>query len=67
MTKNNVSDKSLESWLWDAACSIRGAQDAAKYEDFILRWCLPSGCAMCLTMKLTGLHVRLGRVLRRLG
>ena len=36
MAKNNVSDKSLESWLWDAACSIRGAQDAAKYKDFIL-------------------------------
>ncbi len=29
-------DKSLESWLWDAACKIRGAQDAPKYKDFIL-------------------------------
>jgi len=29
-------DKSLETWIWDAACSIRGAQDAAKYKDFIL-------------------------------
>ena len=29
-------DKSLESWIWDAACSIRGAKDAAKYKDFIL-------------------------------
>ena len=28
--------RSLESWIWDAACSIRGAQDAAKYKDFIL-------------------------------
>jgi type I restriction enzyme M protein len=28
--------KSLENWLWDAACSIRGAQEAAKYKDFIL-------------------------------
>lgn len=32
----NVTDKSLEAWLWDAACSIRGAQDAPKYKDFIL-------------------------------
>ncbi len=24
-------DKSLESWIWDAACSIRGAKDAPKY------------------------------------
>lgn len=29
-------DKSLESWIWDAACSIRGAKDAAKYKEFIL-------------------------------
>src|SRR5260370_17488720 len=32
----NGTDKSLESWIWDAACSIRGAKDAAKYKDFIL-------------------------------
>ena len=32
--KNN--DKSLESWIWDAACSIRGAKDAPKYKEFIL-------------------------------
>src|SRR6266404_3659467 len=30
------SDKSLESWIWDAACSIRGAKDAPKYKEFIL-------------------------------
>ncbi len=29
-------DKSLERWIWDAACSIRGAKDAPKYKDFIL-------------------------------
>jgi type I restriction-modification system DNA methylase subunit len=29
-------DKSLESWIWDAACAIRGAKDAAKYKEFIL-------------------------------
>lgn len=31
-----VGDKSLESWIWDAACSIRGAQEAPKFKDFIL-------------------------------
>jgi len=36
MAKNNGNDKSLESWIWDAACSIRGAADAPKYKDFIL-------------------------------
>ena len=33
---NGDKDKSLESWVWDAACSIRGAQDAPKYKNFIL-------------------------------
>lgn len=33
---NENNDKSLEQWLWDAACSIRGAKEAAKYKDFIL-------------------------------
>src|SRR3954470_8478430 len=28
--------KSLEAWIWAAACSIRGAKDAPKYKDFIL-------------------------------
>ena len=32
----NGNGKSLESWLWDAACSIRGAKDAPKYKDYIL-------------------------------
>src|ERR671924_436681 len=29
-------DKALESWIWDAACSIRCAKDAPKYKEFIL-------------------------------
>jgi len=29
-------EKSLESWLWDAACVIRGEKDAPKYKDYIL-------------------------------
>ncbi|HEY9097637.1 MAG TPA: hypothetical protein VIN38_02075 [Thiobacillus sp.] len=33
MANNNGSGKPLESWIWDAACSIRGAQDAPKYKD----------------------------------
>ena len=26
----------LENWLWDAACSIRGPLDAPKFKDYIL-------------------------------
>src|ERR687892_2322787 len=26
----------LESWLWDAACQIRGPLDAPKFKDYIL-------------------------------
>ncbi len=33
---NKYNSKSLESWIWDAACSIRGAKDAPKYKDYIL-------------------------------
>jgi type I restriction-modification system DNA methylase subunit len=36
MASNNDKNKSLESWIWDAACSIRGAKDAPKYKDYIL-------------------------------
>jgi type I restriction enzyme M protein len=36
MKDSSVKDKSLESWIWDAACSIRGAKDAPKYKEFIL-------------------------------
>jgi len=27
----------LETWLWDAACVVRGVLDAHKYKDFIER------------------------------
>ncbi len=33
---NHNTDKSLEQWLWDAACSIRGVKEAPKYKDYIL-------------------------------
>jgi type I restriction enzyme M protein len=37
MPPNGKLDVStLESWLWEAACKIRGDVDAAKYKDFIL-------------------------------
>ena len=36
MARTDATDKSLESWIWDAACSIRGAKDAPKYKEFIL-------------------------------
>jgi len=36
LAKPQATEKSLESWIWDAACSIRGAKDAPKYKDFIL-------------------------------
>lgn len=34
--KDNKKEKSLENWIWDAACAIRGAKDAGKFKDFIL-------------------------------
>lgn len=34
--RNNVDINTLETWLWDAACKIRGEIDAPKYKDYIL-------------------------------
>jgi type I restriction enzyme M protein len=36
MTPNNLDISTLESWLWEAACKIRGPVDAPKYKDYIL-------------------------------
>lgn len=32
----NLDISTLETWLWDAACAIRGSTDAPKFKDFIL-------------------------------
>lgn len=32
----HLSISTLETWLWDAACAIRGPVDAPKFKDFIL-------------------------------
>jgi type I restriction enzyme M protein len=32
----NLDISTLESWLWEAACKIRGPVDAPKYKDYIL-------------------------------
>ena len=36
MKQTEFNLTSLENWLWDAACEIRGATDAPKFKDFIL-------------------------------
>ncbi|MDA8000900.1 MAG: type I restriction-modification system subunit M [Alphaproteobacteria bacterium] len=36
MKDNSENSKSLEAWIWRAACAIHGAQDAPKYKDYIL-------------------------------
>ena len=36
-SENSTLDvKALETWLWDAACQIRGPLDAPKFKDYIL-------------------------------
>src|SRR5437870_12828979 len=34
--KEHLDVPMVETWLWDAACAIRGAADAPKFKDFIL-------------------------------
>ncbi len=36
MDGEHLDISSLETWLWDAACKVRGAADAPKFKDFIL-------------------------------
>lgn len=36
VTDSHLDIGMLETWLWDAACVIRGATDAPKFKDFIL-------------------------------
>jgi type I restriction enzyme M protein len=38
MSRNsiNLDVSALETWLWDAACEIRGPLDAPKFKDYIL-------------------------------
>src|SRR5437588_4306122 len=35
-TGHKLDVPALESWLWNAACQIRGPLDAPKFKDFIL-------------------------------
>src|SRR5712692_8264446 len=35
-SNEHMTISTLETWLWDAACAIRGATDAPKFKDFIL-------------------------------
>jgi type I restriction enzyme M protein len=35
-TEEHLDISALETWLWDAACAVRGAADAPKFKDFIL-------------------------------
>ena len=35
-TNGTLDVKALETWLWDAACQIRGPLDAPKFKDYIL-------------------------------
>ena len=36
MPNEKLDIKTLENWLWEAACKIRGEIDAPKYKDYIL-------------------------------
>jgi type I restriction enzyme M protein len=36
LAEEHLDIGTLETWLWDAACAIRGATDAPKFKDFIL-------------------------------
>ena len=35
MAERKLETSTLENWLWNAACQIRGPIDAPKYKDYI--------------------------------
>jgi hypothetical protein len=35
-SEKDAATRFLESWIWDAVCSIRGAKDALKYGDHLI-------------------------------
>ena len=35
MTDNELNASTLETWLWDSACGIRGEIDAPKCKEYI--------------------------------
>lgn len=36
-TPKPENNKSIEQWIWDAACAIPGAKEVPKYNDFICK------------------------------
>ena len=66
MNSQTLDLPTLESWRWDAACSIRGAIDAPRYKEYILPllFCkrLPDVYAADLARELAAQHLDLTRV-----
>ncbi len=52
--------RSLEALLWDAACSIRGAVEAAKFKDYILPLVFMKRLSDVFEDELEGLATELG-------
>lgn len=41
ITTSTLDITTLENWLWEAACKIRGDVDVPKYKDYILPLIFP--------------------------
>ena len=69
MPKNNRSEKSLESWIWDAACSINDLIESVLYLPEILFYnTTPPGVVLFLNRaKPTETDKELRKILRQLG
>lgn len=59
------TDKSLENWIWDAACSIRGAKDAWKYKNYTLSALFRTLLHQLMTAQLRVHDLDLDRLLAR--
>jgi type I restriction enzyme M protein len=59
-SSNGLDVPALESWLWDAACKVRGPLDAPKFKDYILPLIFLKRLSDVFEDELTHLGARLG-------
>ncbi len=58
----NLDINTLESWLWEAACKIRGEIDAPKYKDYILPLIFLKRLSDVFEDEMKGLHDEYGNM-----
>jgi type I restriction enzyme M protein len=59
---NKLDINTLETWLWEAACKIRGEIDAPKYKDYILPLIFPKRLSDVFEDEMKGIQDKYGNM-----